>query len=266
MTKQRPQQALNTSADSLITSHSVEHPLSMTRRIKVGLTLAGAAAAAVFALAANLPVANADTVDLPDFPNFGDIDGIDVGSLAAPPWVDGIGFQDAGVYTNLLGVNVDGNQQGVDPFGASIYAIPGNTSEADLLTVASLPFGLPVDNPGIETLTITDPTQFINFNPGDAFTDGSTFNAVVTASGWDSLYEDTPFFSAGSEIETQNYSDTMLFDPTGSPLADPSGIEFGVQYLDLPDAATPVDALNFFGPGGEILFSIPVVGDLLSLF
>lgn len=58
-----------------------------------------------------------------------------------------------------------------------------------------------------------------------------------------------------------------MYDPSGSPLTDLSGIEFGIQYLDLPDAATPVDAVNFLGSGGEILFYLPVIGDLLtSLF
>lgn len=64
--------------------------------------------------------------------------------------------------------------------------------------------------------------------------------------------------------ETENISATLLFDPTGNPVADLSSIEFGIQYLDMPDAATPVDAINVFGSGGEILFSIPVTGDLLS--
>jgi hypothetical protein len=57
------------------------------------------------------------------------------------------------------------------------------------------------------------------------------------------------------------------FDPTGVPLADLSGIEFGVQNLDLPGVFSgPIDELNFLGSGGEILFSLPVTGDLLSLF
>jgi hypothetical protein len=58
----------------------------------------------------------------------------------------------------------------------------------------------------------------------------------------------------------------LAFDPTGDPLASLAGVEFGIQYLDLPDAATPIDAINFLGSGGEILFSIPVTGDLASLF
>jgi hypothetical protein len=55
---------------TLVTSYDIEHPHAIGRRIKAGLTLVGAAAAAVLALAAASPVANADvtTVDLPDFP------------------------------------------------------------------------------------------------------------------------------------------------------------------------------------------------------
>ena len=59
MTTQQP--------DRLITVHDLEHPRSVTRSIKACLTLAGAAAAGVFALAATSPAANADTVDIPTF-------------------------------------------------------------------------------------------------------------------------------------------------------------------------------------------------------
>jgi hypothetical protein len=50
-----------------------------------------------------------------------------------------------------------------------------------------------------------------------------------------------------------------------------SGVEFGIQYIDMPDAfangaLTPIDEINVLGAGGEILFSIPVTGDLASLF
>jgi hypothetical protein len=43
-------------------------------------------------------------------------------------------------------------------------------------------------------------------------------------------------------------------------------MEFGMQYIDLPDAATPVDEINILGENADILLSIPVTGDLLSLF
>ena len=40
-----------------------------------------------------------------------------------------------------------------------------------------------------------------------------------------------------------------------------------ICYMDLPNAVTPVDAVNFLGSGGEVLYSLPVTGDLLtSLF
>jgi hypothetical protein len=62
-----------------------------------------------------------------------------------------------------------------------------------------------------------------------------------------------------------NYDDAVVFDPTGLPLfGDTSGIEFGIQYLDLPSAWTPVDEINFLGQAGEILFSLPVTGDLFA--
>ena len=53
MSTQQYQQPLNPLAESLITCHNLEHPRSVTRRIKACLTLAGAAAAAVLALAGN---------------------------------------------------------------------------------------------------------------------------------------------------------------------------------------------------------------------
>jgi hypothetical protein len=49
----------------MITILNVEHPRSITRRIRACLTLAGAAAIGVFALASVAPAANADTVELP---------------------------------------------------------------------------------------------------------------------------------------------------------------------------------------------------------
>jgi len=57
-------------SESLITVQNLEHPRAITRGIKACLTLAGAAAAGVLALAATSPAAQADTVDLPDVPTF----------------------------------------------------------------------------------------------------------------------------------------------------------------------------------------------------
>jgi hypothetical protein len=96
---------------------------------------------------------------------------------------------------------------------------------------------------------------------------GSTFSGLITTAGFYNFYEDTPFIATGASSEVDNINDVWAFDPTGVPLGGLSGIEFGIQYLDLPDAASgPVDELNFLGSGGEILFSLPVTGDLLSLF
>jgi hypothetical protein len=52
---QQYQQPHNPLTESLITCHNLEHPRSVTRRIKACLTLAGAAAA-VLALASTSPV------------------------------------------------------------------------------------------------------------------------------------------------------------------------------------------------------------------
>jgi hypothetical protein len=66
---------LNQPPVKLVTSYDVEHPHAIGRRIKAGLTLVGAAAAAVLALAAGSPSANADTVDLPDYHRRPDLPG-----------------------------------------------------------------------------------------------------------------------------------------------------------------------------------------------
>jgi hypothetical protein len=83
---------------------------------------------------------------------------------------------------------------------------------------------------------------------------------VDTTSGFTLDYEDTPFEAANTTEPVQNIDYLLTYAPASS------GIEFGIQYLDLPDAATPVDEINLLGAGGEILFSLPVTGDLLSLF
>jgi hypothetical protein len=83
----------------------------------------------------------------------------------------------------------------------------------------------------------------------------------MTTSGPYNFFEDTPFQATGAADETPNINDVFAYDPSGSPLTDLSGIEFGMQYLDLPDARSgPIDAINFLGSGGEILFSVPVTG------
>ena len=114
------------------------------------------------------------------------------------------------------------------------------------------------------TLAILAPAS-IEGGSVDGTAEGSTFSQIFTTSGLVNFYEDTPFYATGASDATQNINDAFVFDPTGSPLTDLSGIEFGIQYLDLPDATSgPIDAINFLGSGGEILFSIPVTGDLLA--
>ncbi|MBV8862596.1 MAG: hypothetical protein JO259_12135, partial [Mycobacterium sp.] len=83
--------------------------------------------------------------------------------------------------------------------------------------------------------------------------------------GFFDLYEETPFQPLGS-IPVANINDALVYDPSGLYSFTESGVEFGIQYLYLPDAATPVDEINLLGSGGEILTSIPVTGDLFSLF
>ncbi len=98
MTTQQP--------DRLITVHDLEHPRSVTRSIKAGLTLAGVAAAGVFALAATSPAANADTVDLPDLPSLTG-EPINPESLGVAPLFTALAEQYNGSYTDSLGVSVN---------------------------------------------------------------------------------------------------------------------------------------------------------------
>ena len=49
----------------LVTSHDVEHPHAIGRRVKSGLTLFGAAAVGVLALILTSPAAVAATAELP---------------------------------------------------------------------------------------------------------------------------------------------------------------------------------------------------------
>jgi hypothetical protein len=60
MSTQPHRQHLDLLPKSLVTCHDVEHPHAIGRRLKAGLTLVGAATAAVLALAAGSPEANAD--------------------------------------------------------------------------------------------------------------------------------------------------------------------------------------------------------------
>lgn len=241
------QQHLDGAPKSLVTSHDVEHPHAIGRRVKAGLTLVGAAAAGVLALILTSPAAIADTADLPVFPvaDVGSATGFE--SLGVPPLFAGQAFEFSGTYTDLVGVHMDSTDSGRFLTEDS-YGFPGNGS----------PFS-------IEGLEITDPQEFTSIQEGsfDAV-DGDTFGEISTNTGLYNLFQETPFFT--QTASSLDLNDTFVYDPTGNPLADPSGIDFGIQYLDLPDVATPVDEVNILGPGAEILFSLPVTGDLLSLF
>jgi hypothetical protein len=232
---------------TLVTSYDIEHPHAIGRRIKAGLTLVGAAAAAVLALAAGSPAANADTADLPVFPVIDPGSATGVESLGVPPLFAGQAFEFSGTYTDLVGVHMDSTDSGRFLTEDS-YGFPGNGS----------PFS-------IEGVEITDPDEYTSIQEGSYnAVDGDTFGAISTNSGLYNLFQDTPFFT--QTASSLDLNDAFVYDPTGNPLVDPSGIDFGIQYLDLPDVATPVDEVNILGPGAEILFSIPVTGDLLSLF
>ena len=229
------------------------------RRLGFGLSIAGAVAAAGVALAAATPAAQADTVELPDIPDLsGNI--FDQESLGGPPFFDGIAFEQNGTYTNLLGLVVNSVGQPA-PLDYDSYGFPGTTSLIDPVG------GIPTGAAPLQITEINDPNYFApgGIGPnGDVL--GSTFGEISTTSGLYNFYEDTPFFSNTATSATDNYNDTFVYDPTGNPVTDLSGIEFGIQYLDLPDAAVPVDEINLLGSGGEILLSIPVTGDLFTLF
>jgi hypothetical protein len=233
----------------LVTSYDVEHPHAIGRRIKAGLTLVGAAVGAVLALAGGSPAANADTVELPDFPTTTG-DQISPETLGIPLLFGGEAYEQNGSYTDSLGVDVD---------TAGVQGLNGPLEIND--------YEFPAPNPSLEVVDYVSPGLIASVSGGavDGSVVGSTFSGLITTAGFYNFYEDTPFIATGASSEVDNINDVWAFDPTGIPLADLSGIDFGLQYIDLPDAASgPVDALNFLGSGGEILFSIPVTGDLLS--
>jgi hypothetical protein len=232
---------------TLVTSYDIEHPHAIGRRIKAGLTLVGAAGA-VLALAAGSPSANADTVVLPDFPTTTG-EQISPETLGIPFLFGGEAYEQNGSYTDSLGVDVD---------TAGVQSLNGPLEIND--------YAFPAPNPSVEVVDYVSP-GVIGGVVGDGDIGGSTFSGLITPAGLYNFYEDTPFIATGASSATDNINDVLAFDPTGIPLGSLSGIEFGIQYLDLPDAFSgPVDELNFLGSGGEILFSLPVTGDLLNLF
>jgi hypothetical protein len=137
-----------------------------------------------------------------------------------------------------------------NPLLADDYEFPGVSPQSvELLQFSNPGFAYGIDGNGL-----------------DGSVDGSTFSVVATNSGLYNFFEETPYFANATDTTTDSINDVFAYDPTGIPLGSLSGVEFGIQYLDLPFAATPVDEVNLLGAGGEILFSLPVTGDLLSLF
>jgi hypothetical protein len=218
------------------------HARTSQRRIGVGLALAGAAAAAALALTATSPAAKADTVDVPDVP---DETGIETGQeyFGLTPLFQGDSFEGNGNFTDLLGYNVDTTSPGDLPLDWDSYAVPDDV------------------NPSFQTIGVTNPN--VDAVTTDGTVGGSTFGEFAlpigsATSGLVDIYEETPFYANLGTGATDNVSETWEF------VTQSTTVDFGVQYLDLPDAATPVDEINVFGSGGDILFSIPVTGDLLA--
>jgi hypothetical protein len=243
MSTQPDRQPVDRSPKTLVSTHDVEHPHAVGRRVKAALTLVGAAAAGVLALILTSPAAIADTVDLPEIPLPTGPETVE-GSFGLPPLFMGQSLEANASYTDLLGVQISS----ATPLQFDTWEFPG------------------AFNPSISAESVTGDVDAVlaPFNGGDV--GGDTSSYIEMNPGLFNLYEVTPFLAADG-AHVLNYDDAVVFDPTGIPLfGETSGIEFGIQYLDLPSALTPVDELNFLGSGGEILFSLPVTGDLLSLF
>jgi hypothetical protein len=198
-----------------------------------GLALAaGAAVAAALALTATSPTAKADTIELPDFPI---ATGASTGqeSFGLAPLYDATSYEQPGSYTDLLGDTVN---------------VPSEPLSWDHI---NLPSGL---NSTVNYNGVSDPYPVAD-GPNGTVLD-TTFGEFTTSSGLANIFEDNPYYNPSIDAESDNINDVL------AQVGSSNTIEYGVQYLDLPDAATPVDELNFFGAGGDILFSIPVTGDL----
>jgi hypothetical protein len=223
--------------------------LTGQRRQRAGLlvTVGVGAVAAGLAMLASVPAAHADNAVLPALPSI--VADTVNGSTGFPPLWDGQTYSGGAFYTDLLG----------DSVGSS-----GNPESEtfDVYTTAPGAFdgGIPL---GSLTETEYSDSSDDVASLANGQTGGSTFDFVNADSGWSNFYELTPFFANNASTATDNVNDTWIYDPSGLGIND-SGIEFGIQYVDLPDASTPVDAINVLGSGGDILFSVPVVGDLLS--
>jgi hypothetical protein len=205
------------------------------------LTLAaGAAAAAGLAMMAATPAANADDAVLPVQPTFDVF--TDSGATGFPPFWDGSTGTAEGSYTDLLGDTL--GTVNLENFDTDFYVFgPGALESGNTTNLLS-------------EVEFSDVTAHCVVNLATGCVGGTTFDEAFTNSGWFNSYELTPFYPTGGAF-TANINDALVYEPNGS-------VDFGVQYLDLPDATTPVDEINLLGSGGEILLSIPVTGDLLS--
>jgi hypothetical protein len=211
--------------------------------LRFSLMLAASATAAALAVATS-PLANADTADLPDFPQIASTP-FDDESLGVPPLFSGYAFEYEGSYIDLLGDPVTE----ADPSDGALIDTNG--------------YGFPgTGDPSLIAEEDQDPISAVAVS-SNGVAEGSTFGFIgAPEAGFYNLYEDTPFVpSAGGIVD--NVDDVFAYEPSGYANSD-SAIEFGIQYLDLPDAATPVDEINLLGSGGDILLSIPVTGDLLN--
>jgi hypothetical protein len=214
----------------------------LQRRRRTSLSLAaGVAAAAWFATLAGATAAHADVAVLPDLPSVSS--GEQTGALGLPPLWEGVSYSGSITYTDLLGDTV-GSTSNPEPAVFDTYSWAPST----IFSTS------PIADEFLDTSS--DVANLANGEVG-----GSDFD-YVTMSGWDNYYELTPFAANGANSWTDNINDTLAYAPNGG--GELSSIDFGIQYLDLPDAATPVDQINLLGSGGEILLSIPVVGDLFG--
>jgi hypothetical protein len=206
------------------------------RRRRTGQILA---AAAGLAMMAAIPAAKADDAVLPGLPLYEG--STDNGATGFPPFWDGNTGTAEGSYTDLLGDNV--GTVTPEEFDTDFYAFGPSELESgtNLLTEEE-----------------SSDTAICVVTLAAGCVGGSTFDDAHTDSGWFNLYEYTPFNPTNGE-SVANINDALFYSPSGT-------IDFGIQYLDLPDAATPVDEINLLGSAGDILLSIPVTGDLLASF
>lgn len=109
-------------------SHYDKHASFAQRRVGVGLVLAAAA----LALTATSPAANADTIDLPVLPS---ATGPETGqeNLGIAPLFTGSAYEQNGIYTDLLGYDVDTTAPGYLPLDWDFYSAPTSSPSIEAL-------------------------------------------------------------------------------------------------------------------------------------